>query len=92
MLYTVYILFSSDHNKIYVGYTSNLILRFYYHNKLSTRGWTHNFRPWVVIYCEYFNDKKEAMKREKQLKGAKGREWIWEKIETQLSIAGFISA
>jgi putative endonuclease len=77
VLYTVYILFSAGHNKIYIGYTSNLIFRFYSHNNLSTKDWTKNFRPWLVIYCEYYHDKKEAKKGEKQLKGAKGREWIY---------------
>ena len=92
MLYTVYILFSNRHRKIYIGYTSNLINRFHSHNELNRKDWTHNFRPWVVIYCEYFNNREEAKKREKQLKGAKGREWIWQKIETELVTRGFISA
>ena len=92
MLYTVYILFSNSHRKIYIGYTSNLINRFHSHNELSRKDWTHNFRPWVVIYCEYFNNREEAKKREKQLKGAKGREWIWQMIETELVTRGFISA
>jgi len=91
MLYTVYILFSQNHNKIYIGFTSNLIKRFHSHNIRSRKDWTHNFRPWVVIYCEYFDIKTEAMAREKQLKGAKGREWIWDKIESQLNVKGFIS-
>ena len=85
MLYTVYIIFSNRHKKIYIGYTSNLINRFHSHNELSRKDWTHNFRPWVVIYCEYFTHKEEAQKREKQLKGAKGREWIWMKIQTDLT-------
>ena len=29
--------------------------------------------------------------REKQLKGAKGTDWIWNKIESQLNVKGFIS-
>jgi len=56
MLYTVYILFSEKHRKIYIGYTSNLINRFHSHNELSKKDWTRNFRPWMVIYCEYFYD------------------------------------
>jgi len=81
MLYTVYILFSQKHNKIYIGYTSNLIQRFCSHNELSNKGWTIKFRPWVVIYCEYFETKEEAIKREKELKKAKGREWIRQNIK-----------
>ena len=92
MLYAVYILFSQNHNKIYIGFTSNLIKRFHSHNIRSRKDWTHNFRPWVVIYCEYFDIKTEAVAREKQLKGAKGREWIWNKIASELNVKGFISA
>ena len=92
MLYTVYIIFSNRHKKIYIGYTSNLINRFHSHNELSKKDWTRKFRPWVVIYCEYFYDKGVATNRERQLTGAKGREWIWKKIETELNRKGFISA
>jgi hypothetical protein len=46
----------------------------------------------MVIYCEYFENKTQAEKTEKQLKGGKGREWIWNKIQTQLDLKGFISA
>ena len=92
MLYTVYILFSEKHGKIYIGYTSNLINRFHSHNELSKKDWTRNFRPRMVIYYGSFNDKEEARKREQQLKGAKGREWIWQKVETELGAKGFISA
>ena len=66
MLYTVYILFSKNHGKIYIGYTSNLIMRFHSHNTHSTKDWTHNFRPWIVIYCEYFDDKAEPLQYRKR--------------------------
>jgi putative endonuclease len=92
MVYTVYILFSFKYNKIYVGYTSDLINRFHSHNELGNKDWTRSFRPWIVIYCEYFANKAQAEKREKQLKGGKGREWIWNKIKKELDSNGFISA
>jgi putative endonuclease len=91
MLYTVYILYSASANTIYIGQTSNLIQRFYSHN-IYGKGWTKNFRPWVVIYTEFFMDKQKAALREKELKAGKGREWIWSKISTEFSTAGFISA
>ncbi len=34
-----------------------------------------------MIYCEYFETKEEAIKREKELKNAKGREWIRQNIK-----------
>ena len=75
-MFTVYILYSFPHGKTYTGYTSNLIERFYSHNFLSLKNWTGRYRPWVVAYTEVFENKSEAMLREKELKSGKGREWI----------------
>jgi len=91
MLYTVYILYSVSFKTIYVGATSNLIQRFYSHN-IYGKDWTKRFRPWVVVYTEYFINKVRALARERQLKLGKGREWIWNKINTEFPNAGFISA
>lgn len=75
-MYKVYILYSPSHNKIYVGYTSNLEQRLLSHNELGKKGWTIPFRPWILVHSEEYDTKSEAMSREKSLKGAKGREWI----------------
>jgi putative endonuclease len=78
--FVVYILFSEDYGKTYVGFTSNLIERFKSHNYLSKKGYTIKFRPWQVIYVEFFTTKSEALKREKLLKTGKGRVFIKEMI------------
>ena len=78
--FVVYILFSEDYGKTYIGFTSNLIERFKSHNYLSKKGYTIKFRPWKVIYVEFFSTKSEALKREKLLKSGKGREFIKEII------------
>ena len=78
--FTVYVLFSPDFNKIYIGFTSNLEQRLISHNELGKKGWTIKFRPWTLIHTEAFETKADAMKREKQLKSAKGREFIWRDI------------
>ncbi|TBX65386.1 GIY-YIG nuclease family protein [Flavobacterium silvisoli] len=78
--FVVYILFSKEHNKVYIGYTSNLIERFKSHNHLSKKGYTIKFRPWEVVHVEFFTTKSEALKREKILKAGKGREFIKEII------------
>ncbi|WP_445720070.1 GIY-YIG nuclease family protein [Flavobacterium sp.] len=78
--FVVYILFSEDYGKTYVGFTSNLIERFKSHNYLSKKGYTIKFRPWQVIYVEFFTTKSEALKREKFLKTGKGREFIKEVV------------
>ena len=79
-VYTVYCLYSSGYQKIYIGRTENLVSRFYSHNILGKKGWTIKFRPWIVAYVEHFETKQESIKREKELKTAKGREFLWNYI------------
>ena len=79
-MYVVYVLYSEKFDKIYIGYTSNLVERLKSHNEMATKGWTMRFRPWKVIHQESFETKREAMKKEKQLKGGQGREYIWREL------------
>jgi len=79
-MYTVYVLYSKSFNKIYIGFTSNIEARFKSHNQLSTKGWTIKFRPCEIVHEEKYGSKREALDREKQLKSAKGREWIRNEI------------
>jgi len=67
-MYTVYVLYSSLYDKIYIGYTSDLTARLLSHNVLGKRGWTMGYRPWTVVYTEQYNEKSEALSREKELK------------------------
>jgi putative endonuclease len=78
--FVVYILFSKDHGKTYVGFTSNLIERFKSHNYFGKKGFTIKFRPWEVIYVAFFTTKSEALNREKFFKTGKGRELIKEMV------------
>jgi putative endonuclease len=79
-MYTVYVLYSSLHAKIYVGYTGNLEARLLSHNELGKKGWTIKFRPWVLVYKEEYKTKPEALSREKELKTSKCRKWVWDEI------------
>ena len=78
---TVYVLYSKSYDKIYIGFTSNLEQRLLSHNELGKKGWTIKFRPWQLIHIEVFQFKQDAMKREKQLKTATGRNFIWSFIK-----------
>jgi putative endonuclease len=84
MAFSIYVLYSPTFNQIYVGYSSNVQERLRSHNELAKKGWTIRFRPWALIHIESFETKKEAMAREKQLKSAKGREWIRQMLLTKL--------
>jgi putative endonuclease len=79
-MFTVYALYSKEFDKIYIGSTSNMEARIYSHNVAATKGYTVKYRPWKIIYAEETENKATAMKREKQLKSAKGREFIWSLI------------
>jgi len=81
-MFTVYVLYSGRFDKIYVGFTSNLSARLAAHNELATKGWTIKFRPWKLVHTEIFEMKKDAMRREKELKTVKGRDWIWKLIKS----------
>jgi len=75
-MFSVYVLYSTKFDKIYIGMTSDLESRLLSHNTLGTKGWTIKYRPWKVVHTELFNLKVDALKREKQLKGGQGRAWI----------------
>ena len=75
-MYFVYGLYSPGYKKIYIGFTSDLEGRLLLHNNPINNGYTSRFRPWIVIYSEELPDKRTAMRREKELKSAKGRLFI----------------
>jgi putative endonuclease len=87
MEFHVYVLFSPSFNRIYIGYSADVQARIKSHNELAVKGWTVKFRPWLLVHEESFLTKKEAMTREKQLKSAKGREWIRRQILKQCIVA-----
>jgi putative endonuclease len=45
------------------------------HNETG-KGYTKRFRPWKILFTEYYPTKKEAIIRERYLKTGKGREEI----------------
>jgi putative endonuclease len=63
--------------------TGNLEARLKSHNILAKSGWTVRFRPWTLIYSEVFDNKNQALTREKQLKSHNGRDFIRCLIERQ---------
>ena len=80
-MFVVYVLYSVKHQKIYIGYTSALKDRFHSHNKFSTKGYTVKYRPWIVVHVEFFESKIAALKREKEIKSSRGRDFIWNQIK-----------
>jgi len=78
MPYFVYLLQNPD-GKIYVGQTSNLERRIAQHNDPDCRLTLHTKRhagPWRLLHSESFPSRSAAMRREKELKSGKGRDWV----------------
>ena len=84
-MYTVYVLYSPTFDKTYTGYTSSLDNRLESHNYLAKKGYTVKYRPWELIYSENYTTKAEAIRREKELKSGKGREYIRKIINKKIS-------
>ncbi len=79
MSYFVYVLRSLKNGRFYTGYTQNLDRRLQEHNS-GQSSYTKLTRPFKLVYKESFKNKKEAMKRERDLKTGKGREEIRKKL------------
>lgn len=90
-MYTVYVLFSRQFEKVYTGHTSNLVKRFHFHNTSGRQKVTQAFRPWEVVYTAHFEDKQQALRREWLLKSGKGRAWLWGRIKEEYYRDGYIS-
>jgi putative endonuclease len=75
-MYYVYVLYSVDYDKTYVGFTTDLEARLLSHNHVNNKGWTKKYQAWEILYSEEFSNKASAMEREKELKTGKGRDYI----------------
>ncbi len=71
MPFFIYILLSKKDGKRYIGMTSNLEKRLLEHNSGLVKS-TRNRIPFELIYNETYDNKSEALKREKELKSKKG--------------------
>ena len=79
--FVVYALYNKEANKIYIGQTHDLENRMTLHNTHILKGYTSRFQgEWRVIYSEFFLTRQEALKREKELKSFRGREFVRTKI------------
>jgi putative endonuclease len=76
----VYILASKRNGTLYIGVTSDLIKRIYEHKQKLVDGFTKQYSVDRLVYYELYDDMREAIQREKQLKNWK-REWKTALIE-----------
>ena len=76
-MFDIYAIYNSNSDKFYIGQTENLEYRLKLHNEHAFKGYTSRFPgQWELIYKESVATRQEALMREKQLKSARGREFI----------------
>ncbi len=73
-MYFVYVLYSVEYDRQYVGMSDDMDRRLIEHN-LGKNQSTKAFKPWVILHTESFDSREAARNREKYLKSAAGRRW-----------------
>ena len=68
-MYYVYVLVNKTNKVMYVGVTNDLQRRLYEHKNGLVEGFTKRYRIHKLVYYEGYSDVKEAIAREKQIKG-----------------------
>jgi putative endonuclease len=86
-MYSTYAIFNISRNKIYIGHTENINNRLLRHNGIlrnKSRSFTNrNKGSWELFYKEEFQIRKEAIKREKELKSYQGRNFLRELLKNK---------
>ena len=82
MAHYIYILQSLKDHKYYTGETSDVEARLKFHNAGLQRSTKHRI-PFVIILIETYEDRSEALKREKEIKSWKGGNRFKELVEEQ---------
>ena len=72
IMFYVYVLRSLKDGKFYIGYSSNLKLRFTAHNNGECISTKHR-RPFELIFYEAFKSRRDAERRELYFKTSKGK-------------------
>ncbi len=69
----VYILYSSSLDRYYVGSTEMFPEERLRKHLSNHSGFTGKAKDWVIVYTEKFDNKGDALKREKQIKAWKSK-------------------
>lgn len=72
----IYLLTNKSNTVIYTGVTSNLKRRIYEHKEKLIKGFSKKYNVDKLVYYETFDDIKNAIAREKQIKGGSRKKKI----------------
>jgi putative endonuclease len=67
--YFVYILTDKGHATLYIGMTNDMTRRLWQHRNPEEASFTQRYHCILFVHCEHFREVRDAIAREKQLKG-----------------------
>jgi putative endonuclease len=65
----VYMMTNRSRVVLYIGITNSLVRRIWQHQNCEIQGFTKAYRVNRLVYYERFNDPRDAIAREKEIKG-----------------------
>jgi putative endonuclease len=83
LLAFIYILYSENANRFYIGSTIDVPIRLFRHNAghhISTKA----YRPWTLVYTETLPTLLEARRRERQIKSWKNPQYMINTLNIKL--------
>jgi putative endonuclease len=85
MFHYVYVIQHTFTKQIYIGYTHDLRRRIQEHNLGLQKATQRKGGKWILVYCEVYRRKEDAILREKKLKqhGSNLR-WLKDRIKHSL--------
>lgn len=87
-MFYVYIIFSEKDKQLYCGFTPDLKARIIRHQKGFVKATKHR-QPVKLIYYEAYLKELDARRREKYLKGGKGRNELKIQLKEILEESGY---
>ena len=81
-MFTVYILFSETADKFYIGFTSEPVEERFRKHLSNHSGFTAKTKDWKIVHTEQFENKSEALRREKEIKNWKSKSRILKLINS----------
>jgi putative endonuclease len=75
--YYVYIVQSASRRALYIGMTNNLFRRVWQRKTHAFEGFTDDYNAVRLVYWERFEDVRNAIDREKKLKGWRREKKLW---------------
>ena len=67
--YWVYMMSNNTRSTVYIGVTNDLLVRIAQHRRGEIAGFTRDYHCVHLVHCEHYRDIRDAIAREKQLKG-----------------------